>query len=66
MTKTEEDFEKIPPVEYTKDGEMIINLACDGANADWIRAARKLREGKEGEVKEMEEEDTYRLKDNKE
>jgi len=63
--KTKEDFEKIPPVEYNDDGEMIINLACDAANADWIRAGRKLREGKEEEVKELENEDMYRLKENK-
>ena len=56
------ELEEVPPVEKDEDGNIIINLAADAANADWIRAARKLKEGKEEEVKEMEKKKMYREK----
>jgi len=59
------ELEEVPPVEKDEDGNIIINLAAEAANADWIRAARKLKEGKEDEVREMEKKKMYRIKKDK-
>jgi len=58
-----DELEEIPVKEEKEDGSVVINIAADAANADWIRAARKLKEGKEEEVKEMEKKKMYREKE---
>ena len=47
-------MKRIYPIEYDKNGEPIINLAADAANADWIRAARLKREGRLDDLNELE------------
>jgi len=42
-TTMNDELEEVPQVEKDEDGNIIINLAADAANADWIRAARKLK-----------------------
>lgn len=59
------ELEEVPPVEKDENGNIIINLAANAANADWIRAARKIKEGKNEEVKEMEYKKMYRVKKKK-
>jgi hypothetical protein len=49
---------KVIPIEI-KDGKAHFNLACDLANSDPIRAARLLEQGKNKELKEMEQTEVY-------
>ena len=53
------ETKKIKPIEKTKSGETVFNLAADAANHDWIRAARLVREGWEDELREMENTEMY-------
>jgi hypothetical protein len=36
----------VKPIELNADGEIVFNLSSDAANADWLRAARLLEQGK--------------------
>ena len=45
------DKKPVQPVEW-KNGEPHLNPGADGANVDWLRAARLKRQGKEKELKE--------------
>lgn len=60
-----DELEEIPVKEEKEDGSVVINIAADAANADWIRAARKLREGKDEEVEKMSKKKMYREKNKK-
>lgn len=42
------------------NGGIIIDLATDAANDDWIRAARLLREGKKEELEKLENQQMYK------
>ena len=42
------------------NGEPVINLAPDAANDDWIRAARLKEQGKEEELKKLENTPMYK------
>ena len=46
-------LKKVKAIEVI-NGEPVINLAADAANDDWIRAARLKREGREEELRKME------------
>lgn len=48
-------MKKIEPIETDKKGQDTINLDCDAANADWIRAARLLKRANGGDEQAREE-----------
>ncbi len=57
-------MKKVEPIEYNKDGSIkVINLAADAGNADWIRTARLLKEGKTEEAKKLFNTPMYELDD---
>jgi len=56
---------KAKAIDYEPDGTLILCPECDGANADWIRAARLAKRAEEGdeeaarELKELASEPVY-------
>jgi len=43
-------MKKIEPIVRDEEGKVAqINLCCDGANADWLRAARLKRKSEDGD-----------------
>lgn len=51
---------KVKPIEEA-NGEIHFNLACDEANADWLKSQRLITEEKFDEVEEMSKNDTYKF-----
>ena len=52
---------RVKPIEKNKKGEIPFNLDSDAVNADWIRAARLLKEGKKEELNELLNTPMYKL-----
>lgn len=43
-------MKKIEPIVKDEEGKIVqINLCCDGANADWLRAARLKKKSEDGD-----------------
>jgi len=51
---------KVKAVEKTKSGEIVFNLYADEADADWIRSARLLKQGKKSEVERLSKKPMYK------
>jgi len=46
------EMEKVKPIIKDKEGNIeMINLCCDAANADWLRAARLMEKAEVGDKK---------------
>ena len=57
-------LKKINPIIRNKKGEIIgLDFAADAANADWIRAARLLKEGKLEELEKLKNTPMYEVID---
>ena len=55
---------RIKGIERNAKGEIInINLCADAGNADWIRAARLTKAGKEEELKKLHDTPMYEIDD---
>ncbi len=59
-------LKKVKPIEINAKGEMVFNLAADTANADWLRAARLLKQGRIKEVEKLSKTPMYYLADDDE
>jgi hypothetical protein len=52
-------MKRVKPITRTKDGQLIIHLSPDAANADWFKARRLLLSGQMEELKQLENEPMY-------
>ena len=55
-------LKRVKPIKKSR-GTVILNLASDAANADWIRAARLLKAGKLDELKKLLNTPIYYIED---
>lgn len=42
-------LKRVPPVEKSKDGKLILNLDCDEASEDWLKYGRLKKLAEEGD-----------------